>query len=75
MKTYLKIQFHSEGAAPSEIIQKLEKIGWKPVMGEYDFVLEGGLGEGVGSVFREKLDTLHRTLEGSRVSYALFTFP
>lgn len=74
MKTYLKIQFHSEGATPSEIIEKLEKIGWRPVLGEYDFVLEAGLGEGVGPTYRKLMDGLHNALKGTNVGYSLYSF-
>jgi hypothetical protein len=58
MRTYLKIQFHSEGELPSKIIRDLEMLGWKPVIGEYDFVLEGGFGEGVGTSFLKRIDEL-----------------
>ena len=75
MKTYLKLQFHSDGALPSDIIDKLEKLGWKPIMGEYDFVMEGGFGEGVGLSFRKTLDQLHMTLRGTQVGYSLYSFP
>lgn len=74
MKTYLKIQFNSEGAGPSEVIEKLEKIGWRPVLGEYDFVLEAGLGEGVGPTYRKLMDVLHTTLKGTKVGYTLYSF-
>ena len=74
MKTYLKIQFSSEGALPSEVIDKLETLGWKPIKGDYDFVMEGGLGEGIGESFRDMIDKLHRTLEGTHVRYSLYSF-
>ena len=74
MKTYLKIQFHSEGAPPSEVIKRLEKLGWKPIRGDYDFVMEGGLGEGLGQSFRDMIDQLHDTLDGTDVRYTLYSF-
>jgi hypothetical protein len=74
MKTYLKIQFHSEGARPSEVIKKLDKLGWKPIRGEYDFVMEAGLGEGVGQSFKDMIDKLHETLQGTDVRYSLYSF-
>ncbi|KYK29932.1 MAG: hypothetical protein AYK23_04880 [Candidatus Proteinoplasmatales archaeon SG8-5] len=74
MRTYLKIQFHSEGAPPSEVIAKLEKLGWKPIRGEYDFVMEGGLGEGLGESFRDMIDKLHNTLGGTDVRYSICSF-
>jgi hypothetical protein len=74
MKTYLKLQFSSEGELPSETIKRLEKLGWKPIRGDYDFVMEGGLGEGLGESFRDMIDKLHRTLEGTGVRYSLYSF-
>jgi hypothetical protein len=74
MKTYLKIQFHSDGDNPSIVIDKLEKIGWKPVMGDYDFVMEGGFGEGVGPSYKKLSDLLHETLKDTGVRYSLYSF-
>jgi len=74
MKTYLKIQFHSEGATPSAVIEKLEKIGWRPVLGEYDFVMEAGLAEGVGGSYRNMIDELHKALKGTGVGYSMYSF-
>ena len=39
MKTYLKLQFSSEGELPSVIIKKLEEQGWRPIVGDRDFVM------------------------------------
>ena len=36
MKTYLTLWFNSEGAEPSEVIEKLTKLGFKAVAGNYD---------------------------------------
>ncbi len=74
MKTYLKIQFSSEAGFPSKIIDKLEGIGWKPVMGDYDFVMEGGIGEGVGASYKKMVDELHTALRGTGVRYSLYSF-
>ena len=56
MKTYLKLQFSSEGDFPSQIIKKLEKQGWRPIVGERDFVMDWGIGESVGASYLKKLD-------------------
>lgn len=71
MKTYLKIEFSSEGAPPSEIIRRLEKEGWKPVIGQYDFVMESGPGEGVGESYRRMVDHLVEVLRGTKVRFYL----
>jgi len=71
LKTYLKIEFSSEGPPPSGIIKKLEDAGWRPVIGQYDFVMEGGLGEGVGDSYRRMIDQLTETLRGTKVRFHL----
>jgi hypothetical protein len=73
LKTYLKIEFSSEGARPSEIIKRLEAKGWKPVIGERDFVMECGPGEGVGEPFRKMLDALQETLHGTGARFTVYS--
>ncbi len=75
MKTYIKIQFSVDGADPSKIIGILEDLGWKPVVGEYDFVMEGAFGEGIGSSFKQMIDELTKALKGTGVRYSLYSFP
>jgi hypothetical protein len=73
MKTYLKLQFSCEGESPSIIIKKLEEQGWRPIVGERDFVMNWGMGESVGSAYLNKLDELHLILEGTGVRYTLYS--
>jgi hypothetical protein len=73
VKTYLKLEFSSEGARPSDVIKRLEELGWKPVIGEYDFVMEAGPGEGVGESFRRMLDKLQETLRGTNVRFTVYS--
>ena len=40
MKTYLTVTFNSEGAKPSEIVDRLCMIGFRPTQGTYDFIYE-----------------------------------
>ena len=75
MKTYIKIQFSADGADPSKIISIFESLGWKAVVGEYDFVMEGGLGDSIGSSFKKTIDELNQALKGTGVRYSLFSFP
>lgn len=75
MRTYIKIQFSVDGEDPSKIIDILERLGWKPVVGEYDFVMDSGFGESVGSNFRQMMDELNRVLRGTGVRYSLYSFP
>ncbi len=73
MKTYIKIQFSSEGAKPSEIIKRLEASGWRPVIGEHDFMRECGPGEGVGESFRRMLDELQESLRGTGARFKVYS--
>ena len=75
MKTYIKIQFSADGADPSKIIGIFESQGWKPVVGEYDFVMEGGLGDSIGNSFKRTIDDLNNALKGTGVHYSLYSFP
>ena len=40
MKTYLTITFDSEGSKPSEVVERLAMLGFKPAQGNYDFVYD-----------------------------------
>jgi len=40
MKTYMTVFFSSEGAKPSEVVNRLSMLGFKPITGAYDFVYE-----------------------------------
>ena len=73
MKTYLKLQFSSEGDLPSVIIKKLEKEGWRPIVGDKDFIMNWGMGESVGSEYLNKLDDLHEALKNTKVRYTLYS--
>lgn len=40
MRTYLTMMFSTEGSLPSEVVDRLQMIGFKPCTGNYDFVYE-----------------------------------
>jgi hypothetical protein len=40
MKTFIQVWFGTRGSPPSEITKKLEKIGFKPLTGKYDYYKE-----------------------------------
>jgi len=69
IKTYVKLQFDSKGAKPSEVIRLLKQAGWSPVIGDFDFEKSLKPGE---SLF-EVLDRLHEALEGTGVHYSVTT--
>jgi hypothetical protein len=66
METYLRVTFHSEGAKPSEVADRLREFGFVPTQGNYDFVYEWQ-----GAPTRDQLvdlaDEMTRLLQGYRV--------
>ncbi|UCD92101.1 MAG: hypothetical protein JSV43_07695 [Methanobacteriota archaeon] len=40
MITYLTVTFCTDGARPSEVVNRLVAIGFKPTKGNYDFIYE-----------------------------------
>lgn len=66
METYLRVTFHSEGAKPSEVADRLREFGFVPTQGNYDFVYTWH-----GSPARDQLedlaDEMTRLLQGYRV--------
>ena len=72
MKTYLKVTFSSEGAKPSEVINRLRSLGFKPVMGEQDLIYEWGNSATIeDSIWFA--DKIQATLEGFRVMFQIET--
>ncbi len=72
METYLRVTFHSEGARPSEVAERLERFGFAPTQGNYDFVYDWN-----GAANRDQLldlfDEVTRLLKGYRVLFELET--
>ncbi len=72
METYLRVTFHSEGSRPSEVAERLERFGFSPTQGNYDFVYDWN-----GSATRDQLldlfDEVTRLLKGYRVLFELET--
>lgn len=40
MITYLTVTFSTDGARPSDVVNRLVAIGFKPTKGNYDFMYE-----------------------------------
>lgn len=70
LKIYVRFQFSSEGASPLDVLKVVSDLGFKPVMGEYDFFNELGGKEGT---YREVLGKLHEQLRGLQVQYTVTT--
>ncbi len=68
-KIYVKLVLSSEGEPPKRIVERMKRIGALPLVGDFDFELELTPDE---RLF-DKLETIHKTLKGSRVSYTVTT--
>ncbi len=72
METYLRVTFHSEGAKPSEVADKLRTFGFVPTQGNYDFVYDWN-----GNAGREQLldlsEEITRLLRGYGVLFEIET--
>ncbi len=72
MKTYLTIMFSTEGYKPSEVVDRLQMIGFKPCTGNYDFVYEWGKNASVDdSIYFA--DKVHEVLKNMGVLFHLET--
>lgn len=72
MKTYLTIWFNSEGASPSEVVERLRAMGFKPMRGYYDHVYDWKKEVTIEDILQLS-DALHETLRGLKVIYKLET--
>ncbi len=72
MKTYIKLTFNSEGERPSEIVDLLHGLGFKPQKGEYDMVYDWGDKAELSDAIRFA-DQIHSALEGHNVLYSIET--
>ncbi len=73
MKTYLKIMFYSEGAAPSEVKNQLMNMGFKATKGNYDFVYDWGKTNQDIEDLVFFADKVHATLKNSNVYFSIET--
>ncbi|MCK5548511.1 MAG: hypothetical protein KAI64_05825 [Thermoplasmata archaeon] len=69
MKLFLKLSFSSDGTSPIEVVKSMEDIGFSPVFGDYDFVIDFENPEEFGEIVTK----LHETLKGTKVHYSLST--
>jgi hypothetical protein len=72
MKTYLTVTFSSEGTKPSEVVARLQSLGFKPITGSYDFVYDWDS----SATIEEAIwfaDKIHATLEGYHTHFQIET--
>ena len=73
MKTYLTVTFDSEGAKPSDVVERLAMLGFKPTHGNYDFEYEW---QDPSANVQDAVwfaDKVHATLRGSKVAFQIET--
>ena len=72
MQTYIRLTFSSEGAKPSDIIDRLCMLGFKPTRGHQDLVYEWDRLATVQDAIWFA-DKVHAVLEGLNVNFELET--
>ncbi len=72
METYLRVSFHSEGAKPSEIADRLVGFGFVPTQGNYDFLYDWN-GPATTEQLLDLSDEVTRLLRGYRVLFEIET--
>lgn len=72
MKTYLTVQFYSEGARPSIVLSMLRSLGFRPATGFYDFQYDWEDGATLDDVMI-LADKVAATLVGTKVHFKLET--
>ncbi len=72
MKTYITILFNSEGGRPSDVVDELMQLGFKPIAGPYDMVYEWPRQASVREAI-EFADQIQLTLEGLGVFFKIET--
>jgi len=74
MKTYLTIFINSDGAPPSVVVERLTRMGFRPIAGPYDFVYEWNENGAIDDMI-EVANQVHATLKGCNVFFKLETIP
>lgn len=72
MKTYLTVWFSSDGAPPTEVVERILAMGFKPIKGHYDHVYDWRREPSLEEVL-QLANKLHETLRGTKVIYKLET--
>lgn len=72
MKTFIRLTFNSDGGKPSDIVDRLCMLGFKPTKGHQDLVYEWDRNATVDDAIWFA-DNVHTVLEGLSVFYELET--
>ncbi|MHA2250619.1 MAG: hypothetical protein ACXAD7_09655 [Candidatus Kariarchaeaceae archaeon] len=74
MKTYLLLFHSSEGESPYIVMEKLTRIGFKPIQGHYDLEYDHGKHIEIDDIM-SLASHVHETLRGCKVFYKLESVP
>ena len=69
MRLYLKLYFNSDGTPTLELIKRARKMGFRPSVGYYDFMINFDTPE----QYTKILDDLHNMLKGTKALYTVMT--
>jgi hypothetical protein len=69
MKLYLKLYFNSDGMPTLEIIKRARKMGFRPSVGYYDFMIDFDTPDQYTRILGE----LHEMLKGTKALYTVMT--
>ncbi|MGI0053970.1 MAG: hypothetical protein ACREC5_01115 [Thermoplasmata archaeon] len=72
MRTYVRMIFDSEGAAPAQVLKVLRELGFEESMGMHDFVYTWKERAEFDRVLA-LITSLHERLKGNRVLYEVTT--
>jgi hypothetical protein len=72
-KTYLVLFFGTTGAKPSEVVAKIESLGFKSTLGPVDFIYEWGNKEPLKTQVLELANQLAKNLIGTSCIFNIDT--
>jgi hypothetical protein len=72
MITYLKVQFSTEGARPSDVLETLHNLGFETTQGRFDAIYRWGGNTTIDDALY-LADKVHAALKGTGVLFELET--
>ena len=72
MRTYVRMIFHSEGASPQQVLERMHELGFEEAMGMHDFVYKWKEKASFDEVIR-LVSEMHQRMKGLNVNYEITT--
>jgi len=82
--TYLSLEMNPNSATPNEIVNKLTKLGWTPVFGDWDFAWNWGTKwqpnghptttNGGNTFYWRNINKTYKVLQGLKVDFSFRTY-